>query len=78
MSGQPTGFACPDCEKTDALRVEMVTESFQYGADPNGVILSATVPRYTCDHCGFRFADSEAEDLRTAAVTDHLRRKGKA
>lgn len=64
---------CIDCDGTD-IKETIETQVFQYGADPNGVDLSAVVPVLTCQGCQSQWTDWRGEDARTAAVDAH---KGK-
>lgn len=70
-STQFTALACPDC---GAARVSTsrVQQDFAYGAGPDAVTLTATVPVRHCDACGFQFTDREAEEVRHEAVCLHL------
>lgn len=71
-STQFTALACPDC---GALRVSTRREQqdFIYGAGPDAVALTATVPVRHCGACGFQFTDREAEEARHEAICLHLR-----
>src|SRR5947207_900371 len=47
-------------------------DPFLYGVGPSAVKLTVVVPVRTCLHCGCRFLDDEAQDVRHEAVSRHL------
>jgi len=62
---------CAECGRTErSVRIE--TEEFDYGSGDDAVLLEACIPVYTCEHCGFQYTSSDAEDIRHKAVCDHL------
>ncbi len=66
---------CLDC---DALVPEAVLtySTFEYGVEPNVVLLAVTVPVFTCPSCGGQWTDYRAEKIRDTAVRDHLGHSG--
>ena len=66
MAGQ-----CGMCD-VGALLESMQEQKFQYGPEPDGVMLSAVVPVVTCSGCGFSYTDYRGERLRHDAVCAHL------
>ena len=64
---------CPDCG-SKVIETNVVDDPFQYGYGEKAVMLSAPVPFRRCITCGFEWTDSNAEDVRQAAINDHLRK----
>lgn len=62
---------CPDCG-AGPVYSKTITDTFQYGPDPDGVKLSCQVPLRTCQACGFEYLDHETEKAHDAAVAAHL------
>jgi putative zinc finger/helix-turn-helix YgiT family protein len=72
IGGQkPATFECPNCDSTN-VDTQMVRTKFKYGTGNKAVELEAVVPVRKCNDCGFEYTDSEAEDLRHAAICNHL------
>lgn len=64
---------CPNCG-AHAVRVEVVLDAFPCGmGDPT--IISAEIPVYTCDKCGFAFTDGHAETIIEEVIRAHLRER---
>lgn len=62
---------CPDCGAT-AVRVSFEARSFSFGTD-NPVELTATIPLWTCEACGFSYTDGRGEELEHEAICRHLK-----
>ena len=68
---------CPVCTSTK-LYSKNEEVQFPYGPDgSNQVVLSAVVPVQYCQDCGFTSTGTEAEEIRNAAVSQHLTRNVK-
>ncbi len=65
------GVSCPDCGETE-FTVSDVVDNYQYGSGSDAVELTATLPVYTCNSCGFQFTDCDAEIIRHEAVCNHF------
>jgi YgiT-type zinc finger domain-containing protein len=62
-----------DCAECDhAARLSFQQQKFIYGIGSDAVELSACVPVWTCENCGFAFTDGDAEDARQNAVCKYL------
>jgi putative zinc finger/helix-turn-helix YgiT family protein len=64
---------CPDCDGTDS-RIDYRPQTFRHGRGDDEVELNCEVPVYICNHCGYEWTGSEAEDARQVAVCRHLGR----
>ncbi|HVC95989.1 MAG TPA: type II TA system antitoxin MqsA family protein [Pirellulales bacterium] len=62
---------CGQCGSS-ALTVRSERENFTYGTGSKAKELSAVVPVYTCEKCGYQFTDHEAETALHEAVCKHL------
>jgi putative zinc finger/helix-turn-helix YgiT family protein len=65
------GLQCPQCG-SDRVGTSQTEDCFTYGSGEYAVQLRALVPLRTCQSCGFRFLDSEAEDIQHETVCRHL------
>lgn len=70
---QLENLECPDCASTEST-CSCETQRFEYGQGPGSVVLSCTVPVYTCAVCNAHWTGPEAEDIRQEAVCRHLGR----
>jgi DNA-binding transcriptional regulator YiaG len=62
---------CIECG--GARLVERITEqSFAYGPPDDHVFLTASMPVFTCEDCGYEYFDERGEEARHAAVCRHL------
>ena len=70
----PEGEIRP-CDQCGArgVRSSWKDEKFFYGEGSDVVELSARVPVWTCEQCGFGYTDGEAEEAKHEAVCNHLR-----
>ncbi len=66
---------CPFCESEKIIEFNE-TEYFQYGADPDGIVLSAPIVVEFCNSCDEKWTDWRSEDSRQKAVETHLATKG--
>jgi len=64
---------CLVCEDAIAT-LGFETQTFNYGPASDGIELSARVPVWTCEGCGERYLDPEAEDIKHEAVCAYLGR----
>jgi rubredoxin len=64
---------CPDCEKGECKKT-IEKQAFLYGYK-QPTQLTAMVPVWTCQQCGFAFTDGEGEEARSQAVI-HYRKTG--
>lgn len=62
---------CDACE-VGRMQKTMERQLFKYGLGDNAVQLSALIPVWKCDKCDHGYTDEEAEDLRHAAVCQHI------
>jgi putative zinc finger/helix-turn-helix YgiT family protein len=62
---------CFDCGSSDVVK-EVQQQEFQYGNGESAVNLTAEMPVYTCNSCGYQFAGPEADDARHEAVCRHF------
>jgi putative zinc finger/helix-turn-helix YgiT family protein len=69
-----TDLRIPPCDicGTPGIHEEIRREEFLYGMKDEAVTLSADVPVWVCDGCGFSFTDHRGEDARHEAVCKHL------
>lgn len=64
---------CLVCEAEQAT-LSYQTQSFNYGPEADGVLLSARVPVWNCASCGEQYLDEAAEDVMHEVVCAHLGR----
>src|SRR5712671_6232148 len=69
----PANSTCAECGERTARRT-FKDERFSYGSGEEEVELTARVPVWKCDACGFQYTDGEAEEVRHAAICKHLGR----
>lgn len=62
---------CPDCGSAN-VRERVVEQKFQYGRSEDQVTLSATLPVFECQECGYQYFDERGEAARHDAVCRHL------
>lgn len=63
---------CIECECKGTFIRSLETQFFTYGIGPDAVRLSAEVWVSACSSCAFSFTDGDAEEVRDAAVRQHL------
>jgi putative zinc finger/helix-turn-helix YgiT family protein len=61
---------CPECG-VHAVRLEHKAHSFKFGTD-EPVELTATLPIWTCEACGYGYTDGLGEEIEHAAICRHL------
>jgi len=64
---------CFSCGSKDIV-ISIEENRFQYGADPDGVELVASVPVHWCQSCGEGSCNWIAEEIMNEAVCHHLGR----
>jgi putative zinc finger/helix-turn-helix YgiT family protein len=62
---------CPNCGK-QSLSTVFETENIVYGSGKEATEIPVELPVRRCGECGFQYTDEEAEDIRHAAVCEHL------
>lgn len=62
---------CIECGGANLVE-QMKDQSFTYGLADDQVILTASMPVFTCEDCGYEFFDERGEVARHAAVCRHL------
>lgn len=62
---------CAQCG-AETVSTEWTTDAFVWGDGDSAVTLRVRVPFRSCSSCGSSYLDHEAEDIRHAAVCDHL------
>jgi len=62
---------CLECGSS-RLREELKEQEFPYGPPAARTILTASVPVFTCQDCGYEFFDERGESARHNAVCKHL------
>jgi len=62
---------CLECGSS-RLKEELKEQRFPYGPASARTILTASIPVFTCQDCGFEFFDDRGESARHAAVCKHL------
>ena len=65
---------CELCGAIGTVSMSIETETFQYGAGADAVMLDVQVPVWRCLQCGEAYVGSEAEVIRHEAVCRHLGR----
>jgi len=71
MCHDPVCRLCADCG-SGSLETELVEDEIRYGSKPDTILLEYTAPVRTCQACGFRFMDHEAEKVREDRVNAYL------
>lgn len=66
LSDTPEVRECFECGAT-AVRAAVREHRFKYGFE-NPVELSATIPVWVCDECGFAYTEGEGVELRQEAM----------
>lgn len=69
-----TRLFCFDCGSKKFIE-QNKEQKFQYGNGENQVILSAVVPVFTCQDCGYEFCDERAEVIQVLTVDAYLTSK---
>lgn len=69
-----TEHICPDCDSKKVV-TEQLDDTFQYGLDADHVMLTVNIPVERCEDCGAQFCGWKAEEIREAAVQEHLSKK---
>lgn len=64
-------LACAQCG-TETVSTAWTSDAFTWGEGDSAVTLPVRVPVRSCSSCGFSYLDHKAEDIRHAAVCDHL------
>jgi putative zinc finger/helix-turn-helix YgiT family protein len=70
-NGNNEAVVCFDCGSSDVVRT-LERQVFQYGSGESAIDLTAEMPVYTCNSCGYQFAGPEADDARHEAVCRYL------
>jgi putative zinc finger/helix-turn-helix YgiT family protein len=65
-------YECPNCDSNN-IDTQMSPIKFKYGTGNKALELEVLVPVRKCNNCGFEYVDSEAEDLKHAAICHHLK-----
>lgn len=67
------GLICPSCDSTKII-TERVVSTIDYRYGDRNLEISARVPVHTCEACGEKFTDDEAETIQHAAICAALGR----
>lgn len=70
-NGQPQA-PCTSCDGVATLSYQ--PHEFNYGPEADGIVLTASVPVWTCAACADQIMGEEAEDIIHEAVCAHLGR----
>src|ERR1035438_8868457 len=62
---------CVECGGANLIE-RIKDQTFAYGLANDQVVLTASMPVFTCEDCGYEFFDERGEAARHAAVCRHL------
>jgi len=62
---------CPECGNRNLVE-RTRDQQFNYGARGNQVVLTASMPVFSCESCGYEYFDERGETARHAAVCKYL------
>jgi YgiT-type zinc finger domain-containing protein len=61
---------CPECDNANIREVTR-EQQFEYGSGEKAVMLSARMPVFECEVCGYQYTDERADKARHEAVCRH-------
>lgn len=64
------GEQCPECDGNNVREMEK-EQAFSYGTGERAVELTARMPVFECQDCGFTFTDYRADKARQEAICRH-------